>query len=415
VTRQALASALLAVAALLPPARARAYCDPESSPCYRWDRYQYNGTFWCRHWNYGARDEVYCMNSTPDIGPLTFRDAASAVYQGWASQAYCVPQLTFSALPAADTTNVSYMMFVDDATWSSRGFNPNAAGVTYRRVFADGTVAHGRTWYHLKSTSWGWSPDCLSNDCTPNPPFSPGRLDFPSVAAHELGHWWVLLDISATGCEYVLMWQTISVNQVRRDPQFPDVYGATLLCDQPVDVAVSLAASDIQPDRVSITWFLADPGRPAAAVERRTPAGAWETRAMIAPDGVGYLRFTDAQVTAGGRYGYRLRVAARAGEEWSGETWVDVPKWALALDPVRPNPVRGSALEVRFVLPDATPASLDVVDVTGRIARRLDFSLLGRGSHVVRLDDAPPLPAGVYWLRLRQGTHVAGARAVVIR
>ena len=65
----------------------------------------------------------------------------------------------------------------------------------------------------------------------------------------------------------------------------------------------------------------------------------------------GYLRVTDSDVTPGARYGYRLRISARGGDEWSGETWVDVPQWTLALEPARPNPATSSELEVHFVLP----------------------------------------------------------------
>src|SRR5690349_9963063 len=296
-----LAGGLAAVAACVPARTAGAFCAPENSPCYRWDRYSYIGSTWCRHWNFGASDQVYCLNSTIDIGPVTFRDGAAAAYQGWTNQVFGLPQLSFYAIPPGDSASVSYLMFADDATWTSRGFNPSAGAITYRRVFSDGTVAHGRTWFHLKSASWGWSPDCVTNDCSPNPPFSPGKLDFPSIAAHELGHWLVLLDISAGGCESVLMWSSISVNQIKRTPQFSDVYGATLLYDQPVEVAVSLVATDVQPDRVDLAWYVADPGRPSATVERRTPNGGWEAHALISPDGSGYLRFTDNDVVPGSR------------------------------------------------------------------------------------------------------------------
>ena len=409
---RALARALALAALLGAATTAHAYCANEVSPCYRWDRYLWNGATWCRHWPFGVSDGVYCVNSTLDIGPVTFRDASAAAYQAWQSQVSVLPYLTFSALPPADTTTASYLMWVDDATWSARGFPANAAATTYKRVFSDGTVAHGRTWFHLKSSSWGWSPDCVNNDCTGGG-LGPGKLDYPSIAAHELGHWWVLLDISVSGCEYVLMWNSIAVNTVKRTPQFPDVYGAVTLYDQPVEVNASLASVDAEPDLVRLVWYSRQADL-SATVERSRDGVTWSSRGTLSPDGSGYLRYDDTGVEAGARYGYRLRVTGPAGDDFSSETWVDVPSWRLALAPVVPNPATSSDLKVSFVLPDASPAWIDVVDVAGRRLSRLDVGTLGRGSHTLSLGREALRP-GMYWVRLSQGTETRIARAVVLR
>ena len=395
--------------------QARAYCAPENSPCYRWFRYSYNGATWCRHWNFGTYEDVYCINSTAAIGPVTFRDLSAAAYQGWKSAAFSLPQMNFTALSPIDTGSVSYFTFIDDATWIARSFNPSAGALTYHRVYVDGTIAHGRTWFHLKPATWGWSPDCLNNNCASNPPFSPGLLDFPSIAAHELGHWWQLLDISTAGCEPILMWYQTSLGQVRRTPQFSDAYGATLLYDQPVDALVSLFDSDIQPDRVSLAWYTSDRASAVVTVERRAPSGDWEPRALISADGAGYLRFNDISVASGERWGYRLRIPGAMGDVYSAETWVDVPLWALAIAPSGPNPSRGADLRVRFVLPTSERASLDVVDIAGRRVRQAEVGSLGRGAHVLSLGADSPLRPGLYWLRLRQGARSATARTVIIQ
>ena len=395
------------------PDRSWSYCAPESSPCFRWDRYIYNGDFWCRHWNYLANDQVYCINATTDIGPLTFRDAMSSAYQTWKSQVPILPQLTFSALTPPDTFSVSYAMFVDDATWTARGFPSNAGAITYKLAYNDGTVAHARTWFHLKSTAWGWSPDCQANDCTPGS-MTPGKLDFPSLAVHEIGHWWVLNDISTAGCQSVVMWFQISTNQVKRSLDFPDVYGATLLYDQPVDAQVALEAVDVAPDRVSLVWFSAGEGV-SGAVERRGQTGAWEVRALVDADGSGRIHFIDDQVTPGSRFCYRLRIGVGDSQQLSEERWLDVPRWDLSILPISPNPILGSDLQVSFVLPSDNPATLDLVDVLGRLVRRLDVGILGRGSHLVSLGRDSPVQPGVYWLRLVQSSSVVTARAVVIR
>lgn len=86
----------------------------------------------------------------------------------------------------------------------------------------------------------------------------------------------------------------------------------------------------------------------------------------------------------------------------------------LSLRGALSNPVRGG-LDVRFALPDARHATLELLDVTGRRVRAREVGALGAGSHVVRLGDARALAAGVYWIRLRREGVVLTAKAVVLR
>ena len=85
---------------------------------------------------------------------------------------------------------------------------------------------------------------------------------------------------------------------------------------------------------------------------------------------------------------------------------------ALAIERIAPNPARGSAF-ARYVLPTDAPAEIEIVDVAGRVRRRLQAAqLAGRQESVLALDG---LDAGVYWLRLRQAGHTATLRFAVIR
>jgi hypothetical protein len=72
-------------------------------------------------------------------------------------------------------------------------------------------------------------------------------------------------------------------------------------------------------------------------------------------------------------------------------------------------------LHVAFSLPQAAPASLEVLDVTGRRLIQRDVSSLGAGSHVLTLADAGALKPGIYWLRLRQSNREVLARGAVMR
>lgn len=65
-----------------------------------------------------------------------------------------------------------------------------------------------------------------------------------------------------------------------------------------------------------------------------------------------------------------------------------------------PNPARG-ALAARFTLPDARPARLELIDLSGR--RLLSRDVSGAGGHSVSLGEASALPPGLYLLRLTHG------------
>ena len=113
-------------------------------------------------------------------------------------------------------------------------------------------------------------------------------------------------------------------------------------------------------------------------------------------------------------YAYRLRGAA--GASLTEDSWIDVPvAAALQLRGVYPNPVAGDAM-VSFMLPAAATASLELVDVTGRIAAEQRLGALSAGEHAVRLiPRGIPLKPGMYFVRLVTGGESRSARFVVLR
>lgn len=78
-----------------------------------------------------------------------------------------------------------------------------------------------------------------------------------------------------------------------------------------------------------------------------------------------------------------------------------------------PNPGQRGSL-VRFALPEAGPAALELYDLTGRKLWSRDVGDAGPGEHAVRIGDGARLPPGVYLVRLVQGRRVATARIVVV-
>lgn len=121
--------------------------------------------------------------------------------------------------------------------------------------------------------------------------------------------------------------------------------------------------------------------------------------------------------------------ATGAGWDAIFQTYVEGPTtavgpWAgglggrgLRLESAMPNPVRATTL-LRFAMPAAGVAHLDVFDASGRRVRTLVDEWLSAGGHEVRWDRrsdrGEPVPAGVYFTRLVSGGAVSGRRMAVI-
>ena len=96
------------------------------------------------------------------------------------------------------------------------------------------------------------------------------------------------------------------------------------------------------------------------------------------------------------------------------ETPLIVPE-TLALLGVTPNPARGSAdLAIRLALPVDGAATLQVIDIAGRVMAERHLESLGPGVHEERLGwDRRPAP-GIYWVRLTQLDETTATRLVVL-
>ena len=157
-----------------------------------------------------------------------------------------------------------------------------------------------------------------------------------------------------------------------------------------------------------------------AAVYRKPAGGEWTALAEAEVSGAGNVIFDDATVTAGRDYDYMMVVGSQRGETFGGTTSIEVPTTtdvgttasAFALHPVVPNPVVRD-MAVSLSLPTADPATLDLIDATGRSWLSRDVGSLGAGMHQVQL--APGrVPAGLYFLRLQQRGHMAMTRVVML-
>jgi hypothetical protein len=88
---------------------------------------------------------------------------------------------------------------------------------------------------------------------------------------------------------------------------------------------------------------------------------------------------------------------------------------ALAVRGPMPDPASGGRLSVEFALRDDSPASLELVDVSGRVLTSKQVGMLGPGTHGLDVSESGPLRPGIYFLRLAQGGSEVRARAAIIR
>ena len=169
-----------------------------------------------------------------------------------------------------------------------------------------------------------------------------------------------------------------------------------------------------------VQWSVQNATGPHAAVYRRTSGTPWVSIASVHTDATGHLTYEDRDVAVGTSYGYKLAVSSQRGELLGGETWVSVQAAGVeptpttfALEGARPNPVL-DRLTVRFALPDAAPARLELFDLAGRRVTAREVGSLGPGEHAVELGRAAGIPAGIYLVRLTQAARAQTARVVVI-
>ena len=125
-----------------------------------------------------------------------------------------------------------------------------------------------------------------------------------------------------------------------------------------------------------------------------------------------------ARQVTGTRYGYRLSALSLAGgadEVVSPESWVQIPEAPpVAFSSLGPNPSHGS-FEVSFDLRDQGAASIDILDIAGRIRVSRAVGYLGAGRHTLELAGPNVLAPGLYFLRVQWREGSVSQRRVVIR
>jgi hypothetical protein len=183
--------------------------------------------------------------------------------------------------------------------------------------------------------------------------------------------------------------------------------------DAPTAVAVSLVSAEPSPPGFArIVWSVMGTG--TVTIERRTSEGEWSPVATLSPAGDGRVVYEDRDVQPGERYGYRLSFVDDGETRTAGEAWVEIPRPELALVGLTPNP-SVSGFHVRFRLPDAASAALEVFDLRGRRTLLREVGGMGAGDHVLDLSREAGLAPGMYWMRLTHDGRSLVARGAVVR
>jgi hypothetical protein len=206
----------------------------------------------------------------------------------------------------------------------------------------------------------------------------------------------------------------ITVWEDFRDGLGNKIYGQRYTGQDITGALTSLVSYEALPGRVTLRWSRGDDTPGEVSVERGV-GEAWTQLGLAKFDGSGRLDYEDRSVQGGRQYSYRLGWLDAGVERHTAEVAVDVPREvALALQGLRPNPAV-SDLNIAFSLPNADPATLEVLDIGGRLMLKRAVGSLGAGRHVVRMDEGGPLHPGAYWLRLTHDGQRLLAKGVVLR
>ena len=179
-------------------------------------------------------------------------------------------------------------------------------------------------------------------------------------------------------------------------------------------LAEFLGASSI-PGGFRVSWRLPNRSGIEAAIYRSTTGGGWHEIARVSIGDAGVIAYDDEAAAPGERYGYRLGILASGKVELIGEAWVDAPASPrLWLGSPSPNPSSGP-IAVSFALPVSGPATIRVIDITGRVVVSREVGPMGAGKHQISLGARGRLAPGIYVVTLSQETQSMHVRLAVVR
>jgi len=172
---------------------------------------------------------------------------------------------------------------------------------------------------------------------------------------------------------------------------------------------------------ILLRWRITEPEQLSGVdVERAmNEAGPWATLTQSPLDPAPAMSFVDSRPDIGGKTWYRLRCQAANGEPvFAGPLAFEAS--TLDRDALRLHPpmvvADGGPIRIRFELGRTAPIELTILDVQGRIVRRLEQGVRSPGEHEVdwdrRTTHGRPVVRGIYFVHLRAGSSAVSRKLV---
>jgi len=250
------------------------------------------------------------------------------------------------------------------------------------------------------------------------------RMDVQNIAAHEFGHNLVLADLYDSASREFTMYGYSSAGETKkRTLEQDDINGIRFLYGND-EITLESFTATARGDHVAVAWKVSrEVNHAGYNLYRMEDVGGAEyvklNQALIV--GRSPYSYDDGGVKAGRAYKYLLESVELSGlKERFGPVRVEMPaqKRVFALGQSYPNPARTRAT-IKFTLPAATTAELEVYDLSGRRVATLFAGAAEAGEREVVWDlaagDGAAVPPGVYVYRLRTPENAAARRLVVGR
>jgi len=292
--------------------------------------------------------------------------ATGASAPGWPTQGIPISAAGYSARPQVASDGAAGAFFAWE-NWT----DPGPTDVLVQHVLAGGAIAPG------------WDPGGLHMAPSGTFAFEPSTL-------------------STVGGAALVLWETL------------DGIYAQKVASAGVDYfTFAIANVTVEPDRAHLVWQSSAPWTGSVTIYRRDENG-WSPLKAVPADADGRVTFEDTNVIPGGHYMYRVGATLHGTEVFYGEVEVQVPLFVLTVRSLTGNPARQD-LSVSFTLPSAEAATLQLLDVRGRLVESSEVGQLGLGRHTITLGSSKRISSGIYLVRLAQGSRTTSAKIAFLR